>query len=191
MHSCLELLIQSKDSMVRNNEMRREIISFLSFVVKKMSDALKLFYIEKKYASFDPHVGDTACQIRASYLTLLATTSKEKQTILLRIKELHCISEQLILSEVTTNPGKNNEYTIHELIEKLKLHFYISVEEKILFQSYFLTLFKKETPSNIYIDFDVISTTLNVSRKFSKKLARHYRNGAYGRSSFSHIAIFY
>lgn len=53
MHSCLELLVQSKDSMVRNNEMRREIISFLSFVVKKMIDALESFYVEKKYVSFD------------------------------------------------------------------------------------------------------------------------------------------
>jgi hypothetical protein len=179
-NSFLDLLVQSENSMVRDEKMRDSLIGFFSYVMETLIHVITLFNIEKKYEEFDPHIGDTACQIRACFITVFAKNTKNTALALKRIEEIRLLYNKLgdYKKSLQSNPlhEKNNNYTVRELAEKIGVHFYISDEEKILFQSFFLTVFKTETPlKTIVIDFDAISLNVNVSRKVSKKLTRHYQ----------------
>lgn len=165
--------------MIRDEKMRGNLVNFFSFVIETLVHVIRLFYIEKKYEEFDPHVGDTACQIRACLISVFAKDSIDKSLAVKRTEELKILYNKLCVYQLTfksnTTHEKNNNYTVRELADKIGIHFFLSDEEKIIFQSYFLTRFKKETPLNTVIDYDTISLDINLSRKVSKKLARHYQ----------------
>ncbi len=178
--SFLDLLVQSEHSMVRDNKMKNDLITFISFVMKNLINVISLFYIEKKFELIDPHVGDTACQIRACFIAVFANAIADNSPYLKRMKQISELHIKLLefkeKSKKTQAQEKNNNSTLRELVDQIDVHFTISEEEKILFQSYFLTAFKtnggKET---IVIDFDRISQHLSLSRKSAKKLTRHYQ----------------
>ncbi|MBA2657371.1 MAG: hypothetical protein H0U70_10405 [Tatlockia sp.] len=179
-YSYLELLVQSDSSMVRDNKMRGYVIDFTAFILQTLLEVISLFYIDKKFELFDPHVGDTACQIRACFMVIFANNSDEISIYLKRLKEIKKVHTTLTefkeKSKRNLSPEKNNNYTIRELVDSIGIHFFITEEEKILFQSYFLTLYKKKVSEEaILIDFDKISHHLTLSRKLSKKLTRHYQ----------------
>ncbi|MBA3537881.1 MAG: hypothetical protein H0T84_14955 [Tatlockia sp.] len=179
-NSFLDLLVQSENSIIRDEKMRGSLIDFFSYAMETLIHVITLFNIEKKYEQFDPHIGDTACQIRACFIALFAKNTKQLSLVLKRIEEIKHFYNKLseYKNSMQSNPlhEKNNNYTVRELAERIGVYFYISNEEKILFQSFFLTVFKKETPfKTIVIDFDAISLKVNLSRKVSKKLTRHYQ----------------
>jgi hypothetical protein len=160
--------------------MRDAIIDLMLFITKSMCYVLDRFYIQNQMNLFDPHVGDTACQIRACMLARIKKLPIDSGYLVSRMDELNLIHIKLekLKSEVhpVIESERNNHFTVIEFIHHIGAYFHVTYEEKILFQSYFLTLFKKEIAYRItVIDYDKICSNLQISRKMAKKITRHYQ----------------
>lgn len=71
-YSIVDLLPQNNLALVRNSKLAFEILKMVYNITSLLVDCLSKFYIRKQYQYFDPHVGDTACQIRAYAFVLLS-----------------------------------------------------------------------------------------------------------------------
>jgi hypothetical protein len=171
-------LYQSEDSLIRDNKMRSDILDFFEFVLENLSKIIFLFYIKKRYSFFDPHIGDTACQIRACFLSELSNSVSTIYSPQERINKVDFLYKTLLEYRINSsgNQEKNNHQTIRDLFEKIGLDIEIPECEKILFQSWFLTHYKIKIENKVFIiDYERISQDLNISRKLSKKLVRSYQ----------------
>lgn len=134
---------------------------------------------------FDPHVGDTMCQIRAYKIFILHSQDEFSFYIHNKLESLE-VAYSLILEKLDwlkiarNNLNNDNQKKIasHEHLEnflaKEKLIFDFNLDTIFLMCSYFLTRFKSNaTSGSTYIDYEKISNELNVSRKHAKKLTRH------------------
>ena len=81
-----DLIPQSKKMLLGNPNIRLLQVSLFCNVLQDVILSLKSFFIEKSLKYFDPHVGDTLCQIRA--VLLLAISHESNINIKSLIKEL-------------------------------------------------------------------------------------------------------
>lgn len=176
-YSILNLFFQAEESIIRDSKMRNNTVNFFQYIIKTLKNAISLFYLQENYQYFDPHVGDTACQIRACLFTELAMNDKDWNVVLEKIKLLDIIEKRIILfSKNMEINDRNNKDTLKNFADKIGIDMLISETEKIIYEAYFLTIFKIETENgSSVIDFDKISRSINISRKLAKKLTRHYQ----------------
>ncbi|WP_203249927.1 hypothetical protein [Cysteiniphilum marinum] len=174
-YSSVEILPQDPEMIMKDASLQSNVVKILSFFSLLLSDALYNFYIVSKYYKFDPHVGDTACQIRA--YQLINMISKQ-----INYSPTHRIDQLLNISSRINNFNRQNKEllkkpTLEEfIVNEAELMFHISSDEWLLLRMYFLTLFKESGEGNTtYINYDTISQRIGVSRKLAKKIVRYYQ----------------
>lgn len=177
---CTNLLPQSSNAIIRDTKMQQQIINFTAYICSQFILTLQTFYLDKNYSAFDPHVGDTACQIRAYQTILLAEKPVDEKHILERIQFLQQICAHLEnwkkLSENANFFGCNNQFTIKKFLQTLHVFFTITPQEAFLVKSFFLTNFKTKTSiTETFINHDAICQKAKISKKFAKKITRHYQ----------------
>lgn len=175
---CVDLFPQEKTSLVRNHQMRVQVYRLLFDLTRYLITSLRVFYLDQQYSRFDPHVGETSCQIRAHENLLLAVNKQKKALLFRRLIQLlriqGCIHEALKnLEKIIVH---NNQQTIEEQIRSAGCLYEITKTEFFLVISFFLTEFKKyEANGEPFIHYDAISSKFKISRKLAKKLVRHFQ----------------
>lgn len=184
------LLHQTPTSLLTTTETKLKVLVNLSFLIKETIVALKKFQ-EKNFEKFDPHVGETSCQIRAYMLFLLQLRLNNKSYVntlkkeIKKLEVLHKIAMQQAIDFQVVLDQKNNRNNTHlfnhqELQTFLRdrdLVFTISDEAIFLMQSYFLTKFKgKMIYGDSYIDHKKICQEMQIARKLSKKIVHYYQS---------------
>jgi hypothetical protein len=161
--------------------MRERIVTTLAFLVEQLITAKQCFYSFNQLEHFDPHVGESACQIRA-YQLLQLTISKDEHSLdkaLAHINELKTILEKLAhLKELNWADQQipNNKQTVDQLLKDADIYFDLSTEDLFLIGCYFLTSFKQtDTNDNISINYLAIAKELQATREYAKKLVRYYQ----------------
>lgn len=173
-YSSVELLPQDSNMIIKDSALQSNVAKMLSFFSLLLSDALYDFYTISKYHKFDPHVGDTACQIRA-YQLIKMRYEPVNYSPNNRIDQLISISNRI---DRFNNQNKEllKRLPLEDFINKNELMFHISSNEWLLLRMYFLTFFKEEGDGNTtYINYDAISHSIGVSRKLAKKIVRYYQ----------------
>ncbi len=183
--SILDFFPKDPNSLLKNLQMKEETLSFLIRLLKIGVDALKNFD-QKNFYLFDPHVGDTACQIRA--LKILFVVNKLKSMEIHEeikiLKECQLKVESILKDFYHLKESKNinicknlaSTETISQFLREKNLLINISRETHFLIISYFLTYYKEDRfDTSNTIQFNKISSELNVTRKYSKKLIHAYQ----------------
>src|ERR1700722_12470103 len=67
----LDLIPQSSETILPNLDSSIKIIELMNYSIREAKNALKIFFFDKMFNLFDPHVGEASCQIRAYYFILL------------------------------------------------------------------------------------------------------------------------
>lgn len=176
--SCLELLYQDKKTLLHDRIAKRNILLLLASLLSEMTKSLEDFYIKKHLRNFDPHVGETSCQIRAYKLALLDknTTGLTTRTIETKIKDINELIHRIttINKEYSSNNVFAKTITLSDLLIILETNITFNNDEIFLFRSYLLTKYKKNILLNdTVIDYEKLCTSLNIKRKQAKKLVRH------------------
>ena len=175
--SHISLLYQISTSIVKDNQMKESLVNLVKFIASNYVEAMRCFYVLKEYQHFDPHVGDTACQVRALQVSMLAQKPNygfDRN----EVERNKAILEQAInvLAQGSVKTVKNNFITIEDFLIQFNLSLEISKENMLLVVSYILTKYKKENGfGDHYIDVNKIKQDANISVKSCKKLIRHYQ----------------
>lgn len=165
---------------IRDTKMRDGVLSVFTFIVGSLVRALESFYIERNYSKFDPHVGETACQVR-SYIVLLFAKECEivsSVSVNERIEYLNNIHEGLrneLINKHKMNK-RNNSLTIEEYLNLVGGRFIISEFEFFLVASYLLTYYKKEHKKwDGFSDYKNMAIDAGISIKLAHKLTKFYQ----------------
>lgn len=184
------LLHQAPTTLLTTTEMKLKVLVNLSYCVRETVIALKKFQ-ERNFTQFDPHVGETSCQIRAYMMFLLQLRLNDKNYVntlqkeIKKLEVLHRIAIQQIADfQLALNQKNNRNNTqlfnhekLHAFLQDKNLVFTLSSEAKFLMQAYFLTKFKGKTLyGDSYIDHEKICQDMQIARKLSKKLVHHYQS---------------
>lgn len=177
--TCLDLLPQSWNTVLRDSKMVISILRLLDFILDELIQSQIAFYQTKKYHLFDPHVGENCCQIRAAQLLFYATHPLKSQIEMQhQINYLHdrktwVNNAILYFSE---HREANHSLTLIEFLKKHELIFLVNVQDKIVFICYFLTKFKRNKFFNRdSIHYEKIANEAEISVKLAKKMARYYQ----------------
>lgn len=182
----LALLYQEQNSLLTTAELKVKVLKNLCFFLQELVNALKSFYLKKEIDKFDPHVGETSCQIRA-YINFLLFNKTNQPDFLSKLKKeiqglealYKLATKELKKLNLMENSKKKLSSTeeLKNFLNRRNLVFLLSEETLFLMQSYFLTRFKEQTINgDSYINHDKISLEMAESRKFSKKIVHYYQS---------------
>lgn len=180
--SILSLLPHSIKTQLNDQSKKLNILKLLKFLAKELNETLSLFE-SKKLFIFDPHVGDTLCQIRAYKILLLFCEGlpeiKFKPEVFIHLIELkirefeNFIQEKKgrFCRELDKNEG------IYEFLKRKDLIFEIPQDLIFLVQTKILSDFSKVDEEGISrgIDYDKFSIKASITKNLSKKIMHYYQ----------------
>lgn len=175
--SCIDLLPQASTAIVRDSHMREQTLKLMHSLTKFTIHALEKFHLHKQYEDFDPHVGETACQIRA-YILLLTSKTTDLDLFHKKRQLISTINKNLehALTNLKNTHLPNNQLTIETFLKQNEFYYELNDEEILITTSYFLTEFKEKEPDgSTYINHDKIADHINSPRKLAKKLTRQFQ----------------
>lgn len=187
MLSSLDLLPQSPDSWMIDSKIKIQILGFKLLLLDELIDALEFFFIEKDLSKFDPHVGETSCQVRAcQMLSLLEEMKGQKSKVysVQKLAEINAVKSNIqtliaALQELHLKPVKRRAVAKTQLRAFMEAHqctFALTQEELFLFHAYILTRFRKVNGlGDMCIDYNKVYAQLNVSRSSAVKFIHCYQ----------------
>jgi hypothetical protein len=181
----LQLLPQSPKTQIPTHLKFSKVIYLLKFFTQHVIEALEAFYVRQYFHEFDPHVGETSCQIRAYQMILLSmSVNKTNKFSVYRkislLKELLGRIEQdtIHYEKVDTTPQKTNAHhtTLDQFIESNKYYFELDEVEFFLVQARILTQYKTYYgDGNPCIDYQSLTRDLGVSKHTARQLVHLYQ----------------
>lgn len=174
-YSSVDLLPQNNAALVHDSKMAFEILKTLHNIIHLLAESLTKFYINKQYQCFDPHVGESACQIRA-YAFVMLSKKKPGNELMERICFLNLTLRKLKTVLGTTINLKKNSQTIIELAQNHECYFSVGWSECLLYGSYFLTIFKKVSAKGAYICKEKIAHFFTSSKRLSERMVDEYQS---------------
>lgn len=187
--SCLSLFPITEQTLLKNREMKYNTLKLMSFFVNQVIKIIKLFLFEKKLYEFDPHVGDTLCQIRA-YAVLLISLRWKKNNIqitseLAKYNAIYIMSNKSLTdfekmreeNSSCYNKSLDKQEEFKKFIENSGLMFQMSSDVFFLTQCYILTKFSKVNGAGVStgIDYERLCFEANMSKSFAKKLMHYFQ----------------
>ena len=184
-------LHQARQSLLTTCEMKIKILHLIAFFTKTAIDALNNFYFKKDFSKFDPHVGETLCQIRAYKIVMLSSKVRDKvkliavQSEIKRLGSFYRLTKERLaffqMELISGNSQSQKEIASHTcldvFLEENGLVFELSSDVFYLMQAYFLTIFKSlNNNEDTYLDHEKICKTMNIARKLSKKIVHYYQS---------------
>ncbi len=154
-------------------------LNLLEFILKNILASLKAFYKNCEFHLFDPHVGDTMCQIRAMLLLHINKETKINEDYVKAIVKLLIKVEKIKSQLECLQNHKTNRFEII-ILEKFfldnELYFYLPDEVQVLFLSYVLTLYKNfHYHFDSRIDIERLMGDLNIGKSSVVRLYENFQ----------------
>lgn len=177
MVSLSELLPQNETTIIRDFKQYISIINFSKHIYKDIIDAVCEFYINKNFYKFDPHVGESACQIRANLIYYIYRHTKNYIGVTLFIESIK--NKINFLNKLEKDPkyfytNFKQGASIESLIKFIELDYKVNLNIILLYLCYVLTNQKKNNyKEEMCIDIDKFMNDYQITRKMCKKFI-HY-----------------
>ena len=174
----LDLLPQKRDSRLPNLDAALRLLKRIDFFVEQACEAMSRLS-SNQWSFFDPHVGDTACHLRAFMNLNIYTLQLINLEFCQKMSEM-LASEKEAIKRISLSLSKNefpkNKLTIDEFLTQnnLKLEFprffFYLISAYTL--SFTIGCGKKEDERNT-IDYNSVADFIGESRKYVDKLCHH------------------
>lgn len=180
---CLTLIPYEANTLLVNRELKLKILNLIRFLLSEMIQSLKSFYKDNQLKEFDPHVGDTLCQIRAYQFCLM----KENNLLVEdKIDRLNSIlkKSQGAIEEFNSSKNSHNHYnktldkkeSLVNFLETHSLLFKIDVPTSLLIQARILTTYSKiENKISKGIEYEKLCEKNSLTKTLAKKLMHHFQ----------------
>ncbi len=191
--SYFDLIPQNPLCLLYEPRLRYQHLRILNFVLDQTITAIKKLFIERKYTDFDPHVGDTLCQIRAAKILHIATNPQFNiaehinylNKILLKVKLLTPVIERSI--SIKRSPmlkQKENNQTLEAFLTESKINFNIHPQVDYLIKAYLLTKYKTQLAGkHPKINFKKLCADASISKDLAVRIIRHWQKSIAHHSS--------
>lgn len=182
-----DLIPHNPLSLLQEPSLRINHLKIFCFLIKNSIFSLIYLFEEKNYNFFDPHVGDTLCQIRATQIVYIAknkTIDYKKAIYALEIiheKALNLLPEIENTSKMRRKKA-DKTFQDHQTLESFfnENLLNISMHESIFFlvKTFLLTKYKiHELEFSPRIDYSQLQKDLGISKDLAYRMIRHWQRG--------------
>jgi hypothetical protein len=175
-----DLLSMNRDkTILTNSEHKIKVLNLLYHCYQSGSKALKAFYVERNLELFDAHVGESACQIRATKLAVMLQNISEKDTqeACLQIQRYETMARHIagIIQQYQASlMGMDGSLLVCDFLKKYNLDCSIKRDHLFLVVSFILSAFKKRMAIDMQtIDLYLLSNFWSISRNSSEIFINH------------------
>jgi hypothetical protein len=178
MKSLLDLLPKGGSSIVDTLQNELKFFRRFLFLIQEAEEGISHF-LKGNLSHFDPHVGETACQIRAYYFALLWRKREEVAPSLERdLTQLKKYAENLmiLLEQVSQNLHREcRPCALSVFLDKLNLNLKISETGWVLIIAHLLSKYRLIDQEGISetIDLLKLQRCMNESRIFTRELVNY------------------
>ncbi len=165
------LLPYQPDTIVRKKVTVDNFIRTVFFMLQASVEGLNALISQTSLHLFDPHVGETSCQIRAYQLLKLFSKKELRQKCILAKGVLADHLEKVRSKKFSSN--KSVKLYISELISFFECGFFLDMDVAFLVVCFILTKYKTSVHGRIVFDYHGLSESLDIVSKHTHRLARH------------------
>ncbi|MCC2625633.1 MAG: hypothetical protein K0R14_1506 [Burkholderiales bacterium] len=189
MLSTIDILIQAPSSVMNDNKAKHLVLNLKIALIDQLKRALFIFFVEKDYTRFDPHVGENSCQIRVCQI--LDLLDKQQITFSMdlyhqRIRQLekltlniNLVLESLKKHVVIKRYHKGQAFiksTLKDFLETNKCYCDLFEHEIFLVHTFLLSHYKKVNGiGDTCIDLVRLQDELGLSKTLAEKLVHRYQ----------------
>src|SRR5262249_50340835 len=147
----INLLPHSPKTQIPTHLKYSEVLFYIQLTINTLSKSLELFFIKEEMDKFDPHVGETSCQIRAYQVMYLKRMLKKikKDHIEERMNYLYNLADNISsdlnkfkMTETQKRDKNASLVTLEYFLNHSNYNFRIFSYEFFLVQAYLLTHYK-------------------------------------------------
>lgn len=185
MNTSIEFFYQSESAQLPQHLKFSAVLKLKIHFLRKLYEALYCFYIENNFDTFDPHVGDWACQIRAFKLSLIKSTIsnsalvsvKEKlEKIQKLILKLECAKLKYSMLEKTKNYSIRLKTTLSNFLLLNKYYINLCPDDIFIYYTRHLSEYKSvNVTGKISFDLKLIAHELNTGMHSANSLIHSYQ----------------
>ncbi|MDF2868213.1 MAG: hypothetical protein K0S11_1683 [Gammaproteobacteria bacterium] len=182
----LNLLPHSPKTLLINQTMKLQMLQLLGFIINEIRNSIVLFYYQKKFSKFDPHIGDTLCQIRAyKVLLLFYQSTSDIHEQFEKFNQAYQLVNQHIADLEALIEQKNGKYQkaldsseeLFSFMQQRGLIFNISEDLIFLTQAKIVANFSKIDTAGVSrgIDYDKLCLKAGTSKSLAKRIIHSYQ----------------
>ena len=182
-----DLIPHNPMSLMHEPRLKYMHLRLFEFMIEHASSALETLYLDQDYHEFDPHVGDTLCQIRASQLLYFAKNPSVKVKTYISYLQGHLEKARIHASKIQEiikirRPKKimseENHQTLEEFLKGAELHLSLTKQIDYLTKAFLLTKYKIHAlGSTPRINYAKLQRDAGISKDLSDRLIRHWQRG--------------
>lgn len=177
----IDLLPYEPRVKIFEKELEKRILSLIALILQELIESIQDFYLKNKFTAFDPHVGESLCQIRACKLLDIYFESGVSTAVIAEQKEF-VTQLQSLLSKTRNLLDQNHDEvldwdtTVASYLNKHQLNILISHDLFFLMISRFLTKFRKINElENTMIDYSKLISSWKVSKNICRRIIHQYQ----------------
>ncbi|MFT3742274.1 MAG: hypothetical protein QM752_06370 [Gammaproteobacteria bacterium] len=186
-NNCLKIFPWKDNYLLKDRTSKINVIGLLSFFLMTIADSCYEFYNRKNLYKFDPHIGDTLCQIRAYQIFLISRNQnnyfKSYNTFMYQELNKKCLNKLENLRNLAKdffgsyNKELDKPETLKDFLTKQDMIFEVPSNILFLLQSYILTNFSiiDNTGISRGIDYEKFCNTAKSSRTFAKNTMHYFQ----------------
>lgn len=187
--SCLKFFSKNFRMLLVNRSMKIKMLNLMRFFLDQLIEAMTVFYYEKNMIKFDPHVGDTLCQIRAYKILLLCHENRKKNLTFVKqelaiynkcyLNLVACLAkfEELERTFSKYHKDLDSPELLDAFLKRNKLIFSLTEDMYFLMQSYTLSKYSVIDGAGISrgINYQQICSDYIMSKTCAKRLMRGFQ----------------
>tara|TARA_R110000868_G_scaffold266583_1_gene525861 strand:- start:70825 stop:72135 length:1311 start_codon:yes stop_codon:yes gene_type:complete len=183
--SYYDLIPQSRLTLLHEPSLRYQHIKLLCGILTGVYNALTALFVDTRYVDFDPHVGDTLCQIRALQVIEIANDPSFDVTEWLENIEKKLLKAKLLLpiieSSITVRRApeirrKEDRQTLAGFLAEYDIDFIVPSQVDYLTKSYMLTTYKYlPAIGPVKINYQQLCSDLGVSRNQAARIVHAWQ----------------
>jgi hypothetical protein len=173
------LSMNREKTILTNSEQKIKVLNLLYHCYESGSKALKAFYVQRDLELFDAHVGESACQIRATKLAVMLQDISEKDTheACLQVQRYETMARQIagIIQQYQASlMGMDGGLLVCDFLKKYNVDCDLKPDHLFLLLSFILSAFKKRMAIDMQtIDLYLLSNLWSISRNSSEIFINH------------------
>lgn len=184
-YSNLNLLPHNTDILLKSHQEKIKFLKLMIIVLEYFESSANAF-LNGEVEAFDPHVGDTLCQIRAYKIVLLNNKgfNNELRSILALLPSVkeNCqkaLEELMLVNRSSGSSGSRYEKftSLNDFFSSIGGKFFVDKNTIFIVLSYILTKFSvlNECDISVSINYQSFSNFFNSSLSYSKKIICFYQ----------------
>ena len=179
-YSLIDFLPYTNSSNLMRKNLKKRIIGLVCFFCDQVIEVIFNLILDE-YSKFDPHIGESLCQIRAYMIYLTSQENRRMakkvalKNFLHKARKVRMKSLEMIFKIESGHDKEEISLKLSEFLSENNLNFFLSEELCVLTKFLILTKYKKVEDYGEFINYDQFIEDTRLSKYILRKVVHSFQ----------------